>query len=220
MLFDLRSRGRRTTVRGIYLGLAILMGSGLVLFGVGTGVGGGGLFGAFTGGGSSNSSQPVLSQTEKDAIQQTKQNPNSAAAWSALVQARWDSAKGSDFNASTGTFTAAGQTELANAIVAWRRYSQLTKHPDSLTATIAARVYALQGNYAASAKTWEVVTGADPTDGHAFQCYAASAYAAKQTRLGDLAMSKALDLAPKLQRPILKEQIQAAKTNPQIAQGC
>ena len=34
MLFDLRSRGRRTTVRGVYLLLAILMGGGLILFGV------------------------------------------------------------------------------------------------------------------------------------------------------------------------------------------
>ena len=35
MLFDLRGRGRRRTVQVIYLGLAILMGGGLVLFGIG-----------------------------------------------------------------------------------------------------------------------------------------------------------------------------------------
>ena len=44
MLFDLRSRGRRRVVRGVYLGLALLIGLGLVGFGVGTGSGFGGLF--------------------------------------------------------------------------------------------------------------------------------------------------------------------------------
>jgi hypothetical protein len=39
MLFDLRSRGRRRTVQAVYLGLAVLMGGGLILFGVGTGSG-------------------------------------------------------------------------------------------------------------------------------------------------------------------------------------
>ena len=45
MLFDLRGRGRRRTVQSIYLGLAILMGGGLVLFGIG-GTSSGGLLDA------------------------------------------------------------------------------------------------------------------------------------------------------------------------------
>jgi hypothetical protein len=53
MLFDLRSRGRRRTVQAVYLTLAILMGGGLVLFGVGAGNGIGGLLNAFTGNSSS-----------------------------------------------------------------------------------------------------------------------------------------------------------------------
>ena len=44
MLFDLRGRGRRRTVRVLYTGLALLMGIGLVGFGVGGGFGGGGIF--------------------------------------------------------------------------------------------------------------------------------------------------------------------------------
>ena len=48
MLFDLRSRGRRRAVRVIYVGLAVLMFGGLVLFGVGAGNGLGGLLNAFT----------------------------------------------------------------------------------------------------------------------------------------------------------------------------
>ncbi len=52
MLFDLRGRGRRRTVQVIYLGLAVLMGGGLVLFGIG-GATPGGLFDAVSGNSSS-----------------------------------------------------------------------------------------------------------------------------------------------------------------------
>ena len=60
MLFDLRGRGRRRTVQVIYLTLAILMGGGLVLFGIGGGTNGG-LFDAIGGnGGSATSTDKVV----------------------------------------------------------------------------------------------------------------------------------------------------------------
>jgi hypothetical protein len=37
MLFDLRGRGRRRTIKIVYITLALLMGGGLVLFGIGGG---------------------------------------------------------------------------------------------------------------------------------------------------------------------------------------
>src|SRR5437764_7307605 len=98
MLFDLRSRGRRRTVQGVYLGLAVLMGGGLVLFGVGAGNGFGGILNAFTGGGGGAQKQ-VVSQQEKQAVRATRLNPANAAAWAALVQARWTSAgQGADYD--------------------------------------------------------------------------------------------------------------------------
>src|SRR5947209_17586618 len=123
MLFDLRSRGRRRTVQAVYLGLAILMGGGLVLFGVGAGNGFGGILNAFTSNGS-NSSKPVVSQAEKAAIQQTKLHPNNPQAWAALVQAR-DSAAKQEVDVSTGTVTAAGKKEFVAETQAWQRYTQL-----------------------------------------------------------------------------------------------
>ena len=71
MLFDLRSRGRRRTVQGVYLGLAVLIGGGLVLFGVGAGNGLGGLLNAFNGGGSSSGQKAVVSAQEQQAIKAT-----------------------------------------------------------------------------------------------------------------------------------------------------
>jgi hypothetical protein len=221
MLFDLRSRGRRRTVQVIYLGLAILMGGGLVLFGVGAGNGLGGILNAFTGNGSGSAQTQVINQAEKNALQQTKLHPSDPAAWSALLQARWTAAgQGSNYNSNTATFTASGLKELAAATQAWQQYLPLTKSPDSNLAILAARSYAALANYPGEAKAWEIEANAAPNEAKGFECLAVSAYAAKQTRKGDLAAAKALSLVPKLSRSQLKTQIDAAKTNPAVAQAC
>jgi len=221
MLFDLRSRGRRRTVQGVYLGLALLMGSGLVLFGVGAGNGLGGLLNAFTGNGSGSAQKQVVSSQEKAALRQTELEPTNPAGWAALVQARWTSAgQGADFNTNTSTFTAAGNKELAAAIQAWQKYLTLTKSPDPNLAVLAARAYSALGNYAGEASAWEIEANATPTEPKGFECLAAAAYAAKQTRKGDLATAKAVSLVPKAQQLALKQTLQQAKTNPQIAQSC
>ena len=221
MLFDLRSRGRRRTVQVVYLGLALLMGGGLVLFGVGAGNGFGGILNAFTGNGSSGAQTQVVSQAEKAALRQTKLHPNDPAGWSALVQARWTSAgQGSDYNANTGAFTASGKKELAGATQAFQRYLHLTKSPDPNLAILAARAYAALGDYANEASAWEIETTANPSAVKGYECLAVSAYAAKQTRKGDLAAAKALSLVPTLQRTTLKQAINAAKTQPSVAQSC
>src|SRR6059058_4504735 len=120
MLFDLRSRGRRTTVRGVYLALAILMGGGLVLFGVGTGVGGGGLLNAFGGGGGTSQNQAV-NAAERKAEKAVKANPSSAAARAALLEARWTTATtdGTGFDIRTGRFTKLGISELTKLTQDW-----------------------------------------------------------------------------------------------------
>jgi hypothetical protein len=221
MLFDLRGRGRRRTIQGVYLGLALLLGGGLVLFGVGSGTGGGGLLNGLSGNGSGSNSKQVVGQQEQSALKLVKHDPNSSAAWSALIKARWAAAgQANNYNSSTGTFTAAGQKELAGTTQAWQRYLQLTKTPDPNLAVRAARAYAAQSNYAGAAGAWEVEAGASPTEPHGYECLAASAYAAKENRKGDLALGKALTLVPKAQRTLLKTQIQQAKTQPAVARQC
>ncbi len=221
MLFDLRGRGRRRTVQGVYLGLALLMGGGLVLFGVGAGNGFGGILNAFTGNGSGNQQNSVVSQQERTAQKAVTANPTSPAAWASLVQARWTAAgQGSNFNATTGQFTAAGKKKLAATTQAWQQYLKLTKSPDPNLAVLAARAYAAQADYAGEASAWEIETVASPGEAKGYECLAASAYAAKQTRKGDLASAKALSLVPKAQRALLKTQIQQAKTQPTVAQQC
>ncbi len=221
MLFDLRGRGRRRTVQAVYLGLALLMGAGLVLFGVGAGNGFGGLLNAFSGNGSNNQTA-VVSQAEKAAQKQINADPSNPAAWAAMVQARWTSAQQNGTANATGaaTYTVAGKKKLAQTTQAWQKYLSLTMSPDTNLAVLAARAYAAQGDYGGEASAWELQSAANPGQVKGYECLAVSAYAAKQTRKGDLALTKALTLVPKPQRALLKTQIQQAKTHPQIAQQC
>ncbi len=188
MLFDLRSRGRRRTVQGVYLGLALLMGGGLVLFGVGAGNGFGGLLNAFSGNGSGNNQNQVVNQQVQTAQKQVNLNPSSSSAWAGMVQARWTVAgQGSNYNTATATFSASGKRQLTGATQAWQHYLQLTKSPDPNLAVLAARAYAGLGDYAGEAGAWEIETVASPTAVKGYECLAVSAYAAKQIRKGDLA---------------------------------
>jgi predicted Zn-dependent protease len=198
------------------------MGGGLVLFGVGAGNGLGGLLNAFTGSGSGNNSSAAVSQQEKNALKETKRDPNNPQAWADLVNARWISASGNsaNYNQSTGTFTKSGEKELAATTSAWQSYLPLTKNPDPNLAILAARAYAQQGNYGGAAGAWEIQTQANPNAPKGYECLAVTAYAASQTRKGDLALAKALTLVPKLSRTTLKGEITAAKTSPAVAKSC
>lgn len=222
MLFDLRHRGRRRTVQAVYLGLAVLMFFGLVLFGVGAGNGFGGLLNAFTGTGSSSAQKQVVDQAQQQALQQTRLDPNNPAAWANMVQTAWGSAgQGAGYNTATATFTAAGKRQLATAVDAWQRYLHLTKSPDPNVAIVAARANAVLGNYSAAADAWQIETNANPGQLKGYECLAVSAYAAKQTRLGDLAAAKALSLAPKLQQATLKDEFPQIKAHAQqLAAQC
>jgi hypothetical protein len=219
VLFDLRGRGRRRTVQVIYVGLAVLMGGGLVLFGVGAGNGNGGLLNAF--GGGSSGQKTVVSQAEKSALRQTRLSPGNPAGWAALVQARWTSAQQEGAQTTTGvTYTAQGKHELTGVGQAWQRYVSLAHSPDPTVAILAARAYQGLDDYGSAASAWEIESAASPGEVKGFECLAANAYAAKQNRKGDLAAAKAASLTPKAQRLTLNAALQQAKTNPQVAQSC
>jgi hypothetical protein len=220
MLFDLRSRGRRRTVQVVYLGLAILFGGGLILFGVGTGSGGG-LLNAFTGNGSGSSQNVAVTQQEKTALKQTQAHPSDPSAWANLINARWSSANTNSQQTTTGfLFNAKGKKELAGTTEAWQHYTALTTTPNPDIAILAARAYAYQADYANAATAWEAEASASPTEAKGYECLALTAYAAKQTRKGDLAKAKALSLVPKSTRKTLSTELDASQTTPSAAQTC
>src|SRR5579875_2329385 len=218
MLFDLRSRGRRRTVRVIYLGLALLMGGGLVVFGVGTGNGNGGLLNGLSNSGSNSAQHQVVDQQERAALSQVKANPHSAAAWGSLVEAYWSTANQSpDLNSSTGVYSAAGRRALTQATQAYSRYLTVAKQPDPNISILAARTYVILRNWSGAAGAWENVASAESNAPSAFECLALTSYAAGQTSKGDLAAAKALSLIPKASRFEFKQQFKAAKAAPTTA---
>lgn len=221
MLFDLRGRGRRRTVQVIYLGLAILMGGGLVLFGIG-GATSGGLFDAFTGSNANKSSgTEALEQSVTTAQQATVTNPQDAEAWAALVKARFQLAGTDDGVDANGNFTAAGKRKLASVERAWDRYVALNPDPpDDTAAGYMVQAFSSAGldrpGKAVQALEMIIDVRGDTADKAAqsnlYSQLAVYAYAANQSRKGDLAADKAVSLAAPADRKLLRQNLDQAKT--------
>jgi hypothetical protein len=136
MLFDLRSRGRRTTVKVVYSMLAVLMGAGLVLFGIG-GATSGGFLNGLTGGGGGGGSVNTPEKAEKHLETIVRRDPTSQAAWLRLAQIRLNIANA---NAQTGGQLTANDLEQVSQ--AWKRYVALSpEHPDNTMAQQMIAVY-------------------------------------------------------------------------------
>src|SRR3954469_22412340 len=116
MLFDLKGK-RRRTVQGVYLMLAILMGVGLVAFGIGSGVNGG-LSDLFGGGGGSNKGDQIIQKKIDTAEKQLQANPKDTAALAVLIRGHHQlAAANSDPN--THQFTKDASDDLREAASAW-----------------------------------------------------------------------------------------------------
>ena len=223
MLFDLRGRGRRRTVQVIYLSLAILMGGGLVLFGIG-GATSGGLIDAIQGNSSTTSGTDAF-QKRVDALEKrTQANPQDKAAWAQLAGLRFQQAgSGANYDQATGAYTAKGKALLAQASSAWQRHLALAgEKPDTTVANQMVQAYGVTGlrNYAEAVKALEFVIDATPNA--TFQQYAqlaVLAHGAKQTRKATLSADKAVSLAPKDQRKTLQTQIKTAQQQLDAAAG-
>jgi hypothetical protein len=213
MLFDLRSPGRRGTIKVVYASLAILMAGGLILFGIGGSVSGG-LLDAFKS--DSTTTSDVFKKKVESAKKRVDANPTDAAAWASLAKARYQAATaGNGFDQTNGVFTADGKKELRLVEQAWSKYLALKPaKPDGSTANLMVQAFgpAGLGDYDKAVEAMEVVLDSrDPTTGLYAQ-YAQLAYLANQTRKGDLAAKKAEDLAPKDQKAQVKQALQSAKT--------
>ena len=193
MLFDLRGRGRRRTIQAIYLTLAILLGGGLVLFGIGGEVQGGFLDAiGVTDSGGTGSADDTFSKEEEAAQKRVRTRPTDPAGWANLAKVRYQVAvSGENYDKNRRAFTKDGRAKLAEVDQAWSKYLELVgERPDS-------NVAALMVQARPTANGWFVL--------------AQLSYAAGQTRRGDLAAEKALDSTPKDLRETVKEQLAEAK---------
>jgi hypothetical protein len=207
MLFDLRGR-RRRAVQATYLTLAILMGGGLVLFGIGGDVSGG-LFDAFSdrsGGGDTNQ------QLERRIENQEKRlatNPDNEVVLAELVRLNYQMAS-TAIPSGGGAVPEEGQDDLRQAARYWERYVAATDgEPDPDLARIALFVFDTTGlNQPDKAKEVARVLAAEANDSASYLRLVQLATAAGDTRTAQLAAQKAVDLAPANQR---KEVQRAAK---------
>jgi hypothetical protein len=219
MLFDLRGRGRRGTVRVLYIGLALLIGLGLVGFGVGGGFGGGGILNATSGneatGGASFASQ--IKKYEKE----TNKNPQNTLAWENLTKALLHEAGNEGYVNSNGTPTTKGKELYRRASVAWNSYLGLNpKHTSPELAQLIYRIYSEEGlnEPARAVQALQIIVESRPTAAYYSQL-AIYAYKAKNESVGDLASEKAVSLAPSTERTRLKNELAEAKKYPHGGQS-
>ena len=215
MLFDLRGRGRRRTVQVIYASLAILLGGGLVLFGIGGDVSGG-LWDGLFGDGRSNSASQVQEDEAKDAREAVKKDPQDARSWAVLADREYRLAGVSKgFNPETGEFKGESRERLLAAEKAWDRHVQLAGDKPNLNAAgIARQMFSEFGlnKPEKAVQAQEILIEGNPNAGFGdYAQLAAFAYQANQTRKGDLAARKAIELAPKDQKSDVKQSIEAIK---------
>jgi hypothetical protein len=218
MLFDLRGRGRRRTVQMVYATLAVLMAAGLILFGVGSGLAGGLIDALNGGGGSSGGGNSALSKQVDSLQKRAQRDPRKADNWSMLARAKFQLAAGT-IDQSTGEYSADGRKDLAAAGVAWDRYLALNPpKPDPAVAALMVQVFVQLNQVGKAADAQEIVTGARPNR-NAYLQLAKLAYAAGQTRKGDLAAQKALAQTPKDLRGAVRDQLNQAKKQAANAAG-
>jgi hypothetical protein len=207
MLFDLRGR-RRRAVQGTYLMLAVLMGGGLVLFGVGSNVSGG-LLNAFNGGGGSSGDSALQKTIDKQEERLAKQ-PRNEVLLQSLVRNYYAEATSKRQNGTS--FPADAKKDLRKAGSYWTRYVAVADKPNPATAGYALQVYDVGAlNKPKEAAKAASILAQQANDTPSYLRLVSYAARAGDTRTADLAAQKAIDLAPKSQRKLVKKQVEALK---------
>ena len=217
MLFDLRGR-RRRAVQATYLTLAVLMGGGLVLFGIGGDVSGG-LVDAFKGGDGDSSDVGGAVQKRNDRNRERlRANPQSEAVLKELVRGEFQAA-GAQISSGATAFPKEARDELRRSGEYWQRYLRVEEgEPDPDLARVALQVYdpnALNKPKDAQ-RAAQIVAQADD-DAASYLRLVQYSTLAGDKRTANLAAEKAVDLAPKADRKLVKQQAEQYK-NPEAVQ--
>jgi hypothetical protein len=200
MLFDLRSPHRRRVIKVVYVFLALLIGGGLIFFGVGTGNNSGGLLSNVGGGGGGANGQSAYTSALASAEKKAKAAPNDPASWAAVGRAAFNLAQLPTNYVSNQGYTASGHAVLVKLKQAWNRYLALA--PAKPDVTFADQVVAAFGSppgiadYRTAESAQEVVASTASTQYTQYEYLAYYAYLADEPTRGDLAAARALALAP------------------------
>jgi tetratricopeptide (TPR) repeat protein len=210
MLFDLRGR-RKRAVQGIYLVMAVLMGAGLVLFGIGGSVSGG-LFDAFRDSGGGGGGNEVVEKRIESQEKKLAANSRSPVLLRDLVRDYYQLAA-TRIPEGTSAFPEDARGDLRKASAYWQRYIDVVDgKPDASLAGVAAQLYAQEAlNQPRDAQeAYRILAEANDDTNSYLQLVFASSVAG-DTRTADLAGLKAIDLAPKDQRRAVAKQVEEVK---------
>jgi len=215
MLFDLRGRRRRRTVRVIYMGLALIFGAGFIGLGIGVGAGGGGLLNAFTE--NEGSSGTTYAKEIKKYRKLVEQQPHNASAWEHLLNTQLHEAGNEAYVTRSGQLTSKGKELFRQAAQSWNSYLAVASgKPNPELAQRMVIVFAKEGlnEPAAEVQVLQIVVAARPTSASYYAQLAEYAYVAHNSRVGDLASAKAVSLAPAADQQRLKNELAALKKHP------
>jgi hypothetical protein len=216
MLFDLRGR-RRRVVQAVYLMLALLLGGGLVLFGIGGDVSGG-LVDAFRGGGGGGNTDSALRDRAERQEERLRANPRDERVLQSLVRDYYSLATSQRESGSVG-FPEEARDELRKAGSYWQRYLEGADEPSADTATFALQVYGETAlNRPKEEQRAAQVIAREANDSVSYLRLVQIAVRAGDTRTADLAGQKAVELAPKAQRKAVEQQVEQLKQPPQTQQ--
>lgn len=228
MLFDIRGR-RKRFIQAIYLFLALLLGGGLVIFGIG-GDANGGLGSIFGLDGSGNSSSnPQFNDQIERAEEVLEENPDNEQALLTLVSIQFSAGQlalneeiSNDPNLSQ--LPSAAKDHYQASVDAWERFLDTKPKKPETSALTALRSYDslfapgvsisdIQTNTEGALRTAKVLVESDPGI-NAWQSLAVQAYRAGQISTAEKAESEALSLVEdKSDRSSLKARFAEAKRN-------
>jgi hypothetical protein len=219
MLFDLRGSGRRRTIKVVYITLALLMGGGLILFGIGGGGAlSGGLVDAITESDGGGGGDDRFVDQEQRATAAARANPDDAELWAAAARARFNLAS-INADTSTGQFSEEGRAQLESAGRAWEEHLELAgDNPDPRVASLMVQAYSVLGQFDKAATAQEIIA-LDRESVGAYTQLAILSYQAGQMRKGDLAKDKALELTEADMRETLRGQLESARAQAVQATG-
>jgi hypothetical protein len=210
MLFDLRGR-RRRAVQVTYLMLALLMGGGLVLFGIGGDVSGG-LLDAFKGGGGSSGDSALQDRIDKQE-ERLQRNPRNEVLLQSLVRDYYSQA--TQTRESGAAFPPEAKDDLRKAGTYWTRYADVAEKPNPATAGYALQIYDTGAlNKPKEAQRAAQILAQAQNDTASYLRLVAYSARAGDKRTADLAAQKAVDLAPKAQKKLVEKQAEALKKPP------
>ena len=214
MIFDVQGKKKRRAIQATYLVLALLLGSGLVLFGIGSDAPGGILGSGHGGDGGHGGGDANFDDQIERTESEIATDPDNPHLLGRLVRVRFQAATAaaetSGGHGGTTTLTDESLAHLDEATGSWEQYVDRVRRPAPEVAQVATQAYLALGDAAGAAEGQTVIAREAPSVGN-YRTLATYRYLANDEAGGDQAGRRALELAEGAERSEVRAQLEAAK---------